>query len=139
RALCEIALQPSAKLSRGALQALEKVHPDLHQSVFVLLVDDKAGNHRQAITKLALLGELGKPAVPVVFHQIRKCQEQLSNVQSRWGQPTLVTVITDHMKMLPKIAAEDPQVVKMMIDLTRFATPEPLFVRTKSGDQRFTK
>src|SRR5262249_44527796 len=90
-------------------------------------------NHRQAILKLGLLADQGKPAVPVVFHQIKKCQEQLAGGPSRWNEPTLVEVITDHMKTLPKIAPEDPQVVKTIIELAKFTTPRPLFINTGLG------
>jgi hypothetical protein len=126
RALCEVAMHPSQKVSRAALQALEKVAPDLHEPVFVLLVDNAANNHLQALTKLGLLGDQGKPAVPVVFHQIKKCQEQLEDRAAPWDQQTLIEVITKNLETLPKIAPEDRQVVKTVTDLTRFETQRPV-------------
>ncbi len=125
RALCEAALDPSQRVARAALLALEKVQPDLHRPVFVFLVDEAAANHLKEIGKLALLGDQGKPAVPVVFHQIKRCQEQLEESVSkgggRWGSQTLVQVITAHMQTLTKIASDDPQVVKTLIDLTKYS------------------
>src|SRR5262249_62096092 len=110
RALCEMALSSSEKIQRAALNALEKGHPDLHGSVFVLLVDANAENHVRALSKLARLGDQGKPAVSVIFHRIKTCQEQLDS-GSRWDQSTLIAVIVKKMEVLPKIAPEEPQVV----------------------------
>jgi hypothetical protein len=133
RSLCEAAMEPSQKVSRAALQALEKVHPELQQAVFVLLVDAKAENHKQALSKLSLLGEQGKPAVPVLTHRIKTCQEQLSAPQAAWGQPTLVEVTELLLETLTKVAPEDPKVVKTMIDAEKFSTPRPLFLFGRRG------
>jgi hypothetical protein len=110
---------------------LEKVQPDLHASVFVLLVDAKAQNHVNALSKLAQLGDQGKPALPVIFHQIRTCQEQLES-RARWDQSTLIAVIVKNMEVLPKIAPEEPQVVKTLIELTKFATRQQVVLQRRS-------
>src|SRR5262249_23110313 len=58
RVLCEVALEPSQKVSRAALAALEKIHPDLHKSAFILVVnDEKAANHLKALADISLLGD----------------------------------------------------------------------------------
>jgi HEAT repeat protein len=132
RALCEAALHPISKVSRSALKALEAINPDLHQPVFVLVVDDKAANHLQAITKLGLLGDQAKPALPVVLHQIKKCEEQLISTRSGWAQPTLITVTLDLIKALPKIAPEDPSVLRTMLEATKFSMPRDVFIQTRS-------
>jgi hypothetical protein len=122
-ALCEVALAPSQKQSRAALEALKQVHPELHDPVFVLLVDEKADNHKNALKSLALLTEQGKPATPIVLHEIKRCQELLNDPQARWGQPTLVEVTSESMTTLSKIAPDDPKVLKTIIDLTKFTFP----------------
>jgi hypothetical protein len=48
RALCEASLNPSKAVARSALQALEKVAPELYEPVFTLLVDEQATNHLKA-------------------------------------------------------------------------------------------
>jgi HEAT repeat protein len=131
RALCETALSASEKVRRAALNALEKIHPDLHATVFVLIVDEKADNHIAALTKLGLLGDQGKPAVPVVLHQIKTRQEQLTSDAARRNQHALVQVIIKNMETLPKIAPEDPQVVKTLIELTKFTTQRAFEVQRK--------
>jgi hypothetical protein len=55
RALCDAALSTSQKLSRAALKALEKVNPEIQKPVFILLVDEKAINHKDALRKLSAL------------------------------------------------------------------------------------
>jgi hypothetical protein len=138
RALCEAALNPSQKVSRAALQALEKVQPELHQSVFVLLVDEKAANHQQALTKLGLLAEQGAPAVPVLLHRIKVCQEQLTAARSNWERPTLQTIIGLLMRTVAKVGPEEPQVLRAVIDLTRFTSDQAFRVETEKS-VRLTK
>jgi hypothetical protein len=122
RALCEAALDPSQKVSRASLQALEKVRSDLHRPVLVLLVDDNGDNHGQALQKLSALGESGAPAVPVVLREIKYCQQLLLERETRANPPTLVALILLCMEVLPKIAPDDPQVVKRLVDLTKFSS-----------------
>ncbi|GEM_PF-5191331 len=133
RVLCEAALSSSQAVSRSALSALEKVHPDLYQSVFVLLVDAKASNHRLAIIKLGLLGEHAKPALPVIFHQIKKCREQLIAQSGGWGEESLADVTLDLMKALPKIAPEEPQAIRTMIDLAKVGLDRQIRVESSVG------
>lgn len=121
RALCEAALSPLKKVSRAALQALEPVDAELHKSVFVLIVDEKAANHLDALRKLALLGEQGKPATPIVLYEIKRCQDLLNDPAARWGQNTLLAVTAASMRTLPKIAAEDPKALKAIIDLSKLS------------------
>jgi hypothetical protein len=130
RALCEAALDPSEQVSHAALRALEKVHPDLYEPVLILRIDENALNHRQALLKLGQQAEQAKPALPVLFHRIKKCQEQLTGVpiqglraQAAWGQPTLVQIIDLLMQTLPKVAPEDPEVVQFISELTKLSLP----------------
>jgi hypothetical protein len=128
RALCEMALNPTEKVSRAALQALKKVNPELHEAVFVLVVDGNAQNHQKALTTLAALADQGKPATPVVLREIHKGREQLTTPGelpttpgARWHPHIVVPVIAQSMKTLAKIAADDPQAVKTLIELTKFS------------------
>jgi hypothetical protein len=134
RALCEATLDPSQKVARGALVALEKVHPELQKPVFVLLVDEKANNHVEALTTIVGLGEAGKPAVPVLLHEIKTCLQLLTNPQARWGAPTLVQVTGKTMETMVKIAPEDPLTVKTVIDLTKFTLADT-FIAVKTKNQ----
>src|SRR5262249_27794606 len=131
RALCEAALSPSQKVSRGALEALKKVHPDLHEPVFVLLIDEKAENHQQALAKLSLLGDQGKPAVPVLLHQIKKCQELLAGERARWQRQELIDVTVLNAQTLVKVAQEEPVAAKTLVDLTTFTLKTQVAVRGK--------
>jgi hypothetical protein len=141
RALGEMATDPSQKVARAALVALDKINPDLQQPVFVLLIDDSAANHKQALGKLKDMEGKGAAAVPVVLHEIKTCEEQLNDQRSGkggrparpWNAPTLSEVIGLNMETLPKIAPEDPQVVKALIEQTKF-TPVNRFGFGFGGD-----
>jgi hypothetical protein len=132
RDLCEAALDPSQKVARAALQALEKVHPDLQRSVFVLLVDDNAENHVRAFAKLGQLGEAGNPAVPIILFIIRTHLEHLTNLDERWDY-TRAQLVASCMEVLPRIAPEDPEVVKVLIGLTKMDSPGGVQVMRKGG------
>jgi hypothetical protein len=132
RPLCEATLDPSQKVARAALQALEKVQPDLQQSVFILLVDDKTENHVRALSKLGQLGEQGNPAVPIILSQIRKHLDRLTNPQQGWDY-RLGQLVIHFMEVLPKIAPDDPDVVKMLIGLTKLDSPGGIGVRRPGG------
>jgi len=122
-ALCLVAIDSNKELARAALQALEKVNPELYDPVFTLLVDGQAANHRKAIAKLRNLGDKAKPAVPVMIYQIQKCGKDLSDVLTRkgrgWDIQTLIQVIADHLVVLTAIGPESPQVVAIIADTTR--------------------
>jgi hypothetical protein len=122
RALCDAAPSSSEKLIQAALLALEKANPELHQPVLVLLVDNKVENHNQALLKLGLLGEQGKPALPVVLFEIKRGLVQLLSGQQTSSQPGLIQVIFRSMEALLEIAPEDPEGLKTLIALTRVRT-----------------
>lgn len=134
RALCDACLYPSDKPARAALTALEKVNPDLQKAVFILLVDDKADNHSQALTTIADLGKDGKPALPILIHEIRTCQELLTKPGARWGTETLTKVTRETMQTMVKICPDDPQTPKMMLDLTTFTLPQGFLFRVQTAD-----
>ena len=143
RALCEAATDPSQKVSRAALVALEKVYPELQQPIFVLLIDDQAANHVTALAKLDELGDKAKPGTPVVVHQIEKCQallkEQLEGRgRTAWGAQTLFQVIEHNMQTLVKIGADEPETVKLLTDLTKFRTENPVFFGRRNRNGLYT-
>ncbi len=130
-ALCEAALSTTKEVSHAALEALEKVNPELYKPVFDLLVDEQAAKHEAALTKLASLGEQGKPATPVVLHEIQRCQALFADPRARWGLNVLIQVTNDSMETLPKIAAADPQALKTIIELTQLSLPNVVQIRMK--------
>jgi hypothetical protein len=125
RALCEAALDASQVVSRNAILALDNVQAELKEPVFILLVDNQATNHLKAIAELEKLGNRAEPAIPILIHQIKKCERKLVDELSGgfsggWGQPTLIQVITRHLLSLPKIALKDPVVRQTISDATLF-------------------
>jgi hypothetical protein len=132
RALCDAALGSSEKLIQAALVALEKANSELHQPVLVLLVDSKAENHYQALAKIALLGEQGKPALPVVLFEIKRGLVQLLSGQQSLNQPALIQVVLHSMEVIPEIAPEDMEALKTLITLTRLRTNNEIWV-SQSG------
>jgi hypothetical protein len=114
-ALCEATISPVKDVSRAALQALEKVQPDLYEPVFTLLVDGQAANHRKAIAALRKHPEKAKPAMVVLLGNTRKCltdfDQQMRTRQGSigWASKTLQDVTIDLLRSLPEIAPEDPE------------------------------
>jgi hypothetical protein len=138
RALCEATVGPSKEVSRSALQALEKVAPELYEPVFTLVVDGQAANHLKAIGTLRGNGTKAKPAVPVLLHQIQKCQADLSNQLNNgfgggWQAETLVQVITKHLTTLSEVTPEDPEVVKTIIGTAKLSIGHPILVDNING------
>ena len=114
RALCEAATNPGKDVSRSALQALEKVNPDLYEPVFTLVVDGQAANHRKAIASLRKQKEKAKPTMPVLLHNAKKCLTDFEEAMRTgrgsigWQTNTLQLVTIDLLRSLPEIAPEDP-------------------------------
>jgi hypothetical protein len=136
RALCEAATDSSEKVSRAALVALEKVHPDLQQPVLVLLIDGAAANHIKALSRLDQLGDEASPAVPVVVHQIKKCKALLEEQLTRgrgvgWDSQTLFEVIDRNMRTLTKVGSKEPETVKALTDLAKVRTDQPIFLHSR--------
>jgi hypothetical protein len=134
RALCEAATDRSARVAHAALEALEKVAPDLQEPVFLLLVDEKVENHQKALSKLSSLADRARPAEPVLFHQLAQYRDLLTAYRSR---DLAVLVIPLAMQALAKIAPDDPQVVKSLGDLASLSLTEP--VRVYSAGNRWAK
>jgi hypothetical protein len=113
-AICEATTNSNKDVSRSALQALEKVRPDLHEQVFTLVVDGKAANHQKAIAALRKQQEMAKPAMPVLLHNTRKCLTDFDQLQRTgqtsigWRANALKEVTIDLLQSLPEIAPEDP-------------------------------
>jgi hypothetical protein len=128
RALCEAALGSLEAVVQAALLALEKVHPELQRPVLVFIVDNKAENHIEALTKIRLLGEDGQPAFPVVLFEIKRGLVQLLSGQQTLNQPTLIQVVLHSMEVLPEIAPEDLESLKTLITLTRLRTNHEIWV-----------
>jgi hypothetical protein len=151
RALCRAAISSNKEVSRSALQALEKVAPDLYEPVFTLVVDGQAASHRKAIAALREQGPKAKAAIPVLLFQLQKHREDItdsvegrrtafgsggfrlppgSSLRMGWASNTLFEVITDQMTALPQIAPEDPEVLQAVIRTTRVSFTRQLFLPT---------
>jgi hypothetical protein len=125
RALCEATINPAKEVSRSALQALEKVAPQIHEPVFTLVVDGEYVNHRKAISALRRLKGQAKPAMPVLLFEVKKCLVDLDAAvrgvpgSVNWGGITLVDVINDILNGICEIAPEDPEGLAIIIDAGR--------------------
>ncbi len=69
RALCSAATSDSKEVRQAAIEALEKVQPDLAKPVTTLLVD--ANNSYLAAQQIAEMGDSAAPAIPVVIWNFR--------------------------------------------------------------------
>jgi hypothetical protein len=133
-ALCQAAVDPAKEVSRAALEALEKVAPDLHEPVFTLVVDGQAGNHLKAIGSLRDKGAKANPTLPVILYQVRKCLNDLrkqtgGRFGGGWQANTLVEVIAMHLVTLSVVAPESRDALKTILDATRFTLDQPIFIQ----------
>lgn len=71
RALCEAAVEPNNKLAREALEALQKIWPQLHDDVVMILADKNPQKRATAIKDILLL-EDGEAAVPVLLENLKR-------------------------------------------------------------------
>ena len=67
RAICDSVLDPSRKVRNSALNALEKVNPDLHEAVAPLALDENPNNRLDAVERIQKMGANGKPATSLVI------------------------------------------------------------------------
>jgi HEAT repeat protein len=117
RALCEAATASEESVRQAALEALEKVHPRLYKPVSTLLVDNDAGNHLQAALDIKGMGEDGRAATPVVHAHLRRYRRPGDEGMFWRGGGEL---ILGDMAALRAIAPDEPNTVKVMIELTTY-------------------
>jgi HEAT repeat protein len=120
RALCEATVDPSEAVRRAALEALEKVHPELYKRVVVLLVDANPHNHTQASGALRGMGKDAEAATPVLLAHLR-----LHSGPPRPNQDTIFGLKYPYadsaradIGALAKLAPTDPEVIKLLMDLS---------------------
>jgi hypothetical protein len=132
-ALCAAATHSSKSVSRAALEALEKVAPNLYEPVFTLLVDAQAANHRKAIAAIRGLGLKAGPALPVITHRLAKCEQDLRRQQGSWGPETVVEVTIDLMRAVPEIAPGSSVAPKVLAHTTNISLAQPITALKPGG------
>ena len=83
-ALLAMLTDKSPAVQQGAMDALEKVNPDLHKPIIALLVDnDKVS----AIAQLEKMGADARPAVPTLirFYQIQAARDPGTGTRNRYS------------------------------------------------------
>jgi len=106
RAICETVLDRQQKVRNAALNALEKINPDLHQAVTPLVLDENFRNRLDALEQIKKMGEEGRPATPVVIASMNSLRPVF--IGSEFKADLLIDT-------LMAIAPEDKEVVDALI------------------------
>jgi hypothetical protein len=120
RALCEAAVDPSEAVRQAALEALEKVRPDLYRHVLVLLVDADPYKNTQASGALQAMREDAQAAAPMLLAHLRwhggpprATRDTIFGVkQPRWD------LARADIAALTKLDPTNPEFVKLLTDLS---------------------
>jgi hypothetical protein len=86
-ALCDAVMDLSPRVATAALQAVEKVRPELYKPLTTLIVDRDAKNRLTAVKELGLMGEKATPTTNVLLTALRR---ELALGPDRRGQLTLM-------------------------------------------------
>jgi HEAT repeat protein len=72
RALCDAIGDSSPRVGMAALEAVEKVRPDLYKPLATMIVDEDERKQTRAIEELGLMGEKAAPCLGVIVTKLRK-------------------------------------------------------------------
>ena len=106
--LCDAMLSASPKVATAALQAIEKVRPDLYKPLTALLVDGSHENQLKGTKELGLMGEKASPAINVLLANLRR---ELAKGPASKGQ--LSAMQTELFNAIRQIKPDDNETVKM--------------------------
>jgi HEAT repeat protein len=116
-ALCRLAITPLPDVRQAALEALERILPDLYSHVVSLIVN--IYESRGAIA-LAKMKEVGRPAAPVLVWRIKELRAQYGDYprkQPTMGTEAIFNSLNPTLKALGSVGTSDPEAVKAISDL----------------------
>lgn len=105
--LCAAMLDSNQRVASAALQALEKVSPDLYRPVSTHLLDQNANQRAKALRDIREMGARAKPFTPVLLARLKA-----SVIQGVGGD--------EYLEALQAVEADDAATVEFM---TRLAAP----------------
>ncbi len=118
RGVCEVLTgDPIPAVRQCALTTLEKIYPELHKHVVVLAVEIDLGKQERAVREIGLLGEDGRPAVPVVASHLHTAVATMTN--QRIAPSRVGDLVVEDLRALSLIAPDEPLVQKTILELTR--------------------
>jgi HEAT repeat protein len=109
RAICDAVLDPSRKVRNAALNALEKINPDLHEVVAPLALDENPSNRLDAVERIQKMGANGKPATSLVIASYGNPARptEIGSLEEQFKQQAIDTLIA--------VGPEDKEVVDALI------------------------
>jgi hypothetical protein len=106
--LCDAILDSSPKVATVAVQAVEKVRPDLYKPLTALMVDRDNHNRLKGAKELGLMGEKAAPTVNVLVSVLRK---ELAGGPGNGGR--LTEMQTELFNAIRQINPDDAATVKI--------------------------
>jgi hypothetical protein len=117
--LCELLTDPSAKVRQAAIEAIEKVRPDLYKPLVKVLVETDLEKVVGGIQELGALEEKGSPAIPFLLKNVKK---GLAN--QRITKPVKLKLVQAAVEALTMVGPNDPDVIKCLLALASSRAPD---------------
>jgi HEAT repeat protein len=110
RPLCELCSDGSTRAARAAIDAIEKIRPDLHRHLVAVVVEQDDRRRDVAFSALAALKDEANPATPLVLRYVRvKAAQFAASDSCPAGAFTCLTAI----------AADDPAIYSPLVGIIR--------------------
>jgi HEAT repeat protein len=108
RALCETAIDDNKEVRLAAIEALEKIQPEIVKPVLTLLTDQNHFNTAQAASQLGRLGDTAQSAIPVLVWYAKRPSSGLFEDREH---------VNAGMAALIKVGRRDPDAVQVVVDV----------------------
>ena len=122
KALCDALIDLSPKVNIAALEALEKVRPDLYKPLSTMLLDGTRPKQLEAVKELGLMGEKALPVTNVLLTRLRKELAGRTN-RYRYGLSEFELAYFTTIKL---IKPNDPDTIKLYKSMASGANQDAL-------------
>jgi transglutaminase-like putative cysteine protease len=114
-------MDPAAKVRESAIEALEKVKPELYKPLVTILLDKDIIKHVEAIKDIGLLDKDGRPAVSVLLSHVKK-----TFTNRRIPRVVRLTLIQADFEALTAVAPDDQTVLKFLLSVAKANARDPV-------------
>jgi HEAT repeat protein len=133
RPLCEACMDVNGKVSVAAIDAIEKIRPDLHKHIITIISDPETSKHQRAFDSLARLKEEANPVVPILLVYVSRG----ASSPTRNAEGSCINCA----KCIGAIAPEDPTIRVTLTNISRqhpgsHLTGECLVVLSNLGEAK---
>jgi HEAT repeat protein len=133
RPLCEACMDSNGKVSVAAIDAMEKIRPDLHKHIVTIVSDSDKGKHIRAFRAFEELKEEAAPVVPLLLAYVSRGSAASATDRD---SPCIRAVMC-----LGAIAPDDTTIMQPLISVCRvhpgsYLANECIFELSKLGEAK---